>query len=251
MQPNQDFETKLNELHDSGIQTRLEDFHNTEIEDDSSHLWAVSYADFLMVLLSFFVIFFSLNKDKTNDIQETLINKIALKIGDSNDLKDGGIQAREISSQQANSLLATNEYSLPIRSIVNELESEKSLLQIIDSSEDKEIIIDLPDNIFPLNSIYMNKKGKISMARALKILAQHKDSIQLIFVGHSDSKKVYPRLEKAISNNFALSSLRASEALNSAISFGYPKTILFSEGAADNRRKSRSLSIIVKLRRRI
>ena len=43
---------------------RVERPNLPQVQDDSTHLWAVSYADFLMVLLCFFILFFSVDGPK-------------------------------------------------------------------------------------------------------------------------------------------------------------------------------------------
>ena len=37
-------------------------------EDENQHLWAVSYSDFLMALLAFFILFFSMDDTKKDQL---------------------------------------------------------------------------------------------------------------------------------------------------------------------------------------
>ena len=77
---------------------RVERARAIHLEDETSHLWAVSYADFLMVLLSFFIIFFSLDK-KTKD---SVIDEIMLYSSGQEGVK-GGVAAGWRSTRQARS----------------------------------------------------------------------------------------------------------------------------------------------------
>lgn len=230
-----------NHFH-KGASNRLEDAESFDVEDDSSHLWAVSYADFLMVLLSFFVIFFSLDKEEKEKVKNQIVqNQTFLKL--ENDLLK---RSKPVGSSDNQETTAENPNKRTLASVVERFNVEESEIEINKTDYPREIQIFLPDNIFDLNAVHINARGIKSLKKVLYTLEPYGKHLEITFIGHSDSSKVRPRKEKLISNNFALSSLRASQALVKALEFGFPASSLNVLGQADFERNSRTLSVLVK-----
>ena len=55
-------------------------------EDENAHLWAVSYSDFLMALLAFFILFFSMDDTK----KDQLILNLAQEFSTKANMETGG-----------------------------------------------------------------------------------------------------------------------------------------------------------------
>ncbi len=219
---------------------RIEEIDLNEFAESESHLWAVSYADFLMVLLSFFVIFFSYDQKQQEKIKEdiseiTKSHKTLMKV--EKDLQ------RDLTAVSQNQ----STMDQPNPSLAEVSSSMKSLKETIVTKQlDKNtIVIYLPESIYGLNEIFMSEKGTQSFKKIIQTLQPYRDQIELTIVGHSDNSILKPQQQQLISSNFALSSLRAAEALKLAIVLGFPSETLSVKGEGSVKRNTRSLSIII------
>jgi len=212
---------------------RLERTHAPIIHDETGHLWAVSYADFLMVLLSFFIIFFSTDKSRRSSLVERL--KITATPESKTDSKS------QLTSQ-ARSLASTERADFSL--IKAGLSSKYS----ISSESGEKIIVALPDDIFDSKSIRLNVAGTNSVEALLKELVPYKDQLQFIFVGHTDDKKLFGS-HSHLQDNYDLSVLRATSALRMALKDGYSPQYISAQGTADQIRNNRSLSVVISNRK--
>lgn len=188
------------------------------------HSWAVSYSDLLMVILSFFVIFFSQDKNKTQD----WIRKI---VGDS----------RSVSSVSENRNVA-----LPMQSLSERWQSLENVTLRVDN-RNQSVEIQFPDNMYAKNSFELTPKHLILFEKTMAQIAPFTNEIDIIIIGHSDIR-VHQKVtgDSLIQNNFDLSSLRANVALREALRLGVPSDSLLTMGSAQNTRNSRSLSIVLR-----
>lgn len=209
------------------------------IEDDTGHLWAVSYADFLMVLLSFFILFFSVGKNDKDAIVN-IISKVKEQGlgrgegGGGNSLKD--------------SLAASSERVADPKSIVAVIGKDLKDIRYELNEKTKTVTFVLADDIYRVGRVRPSEDGEKSLRELLHLLKPFGPEIDLVFVGHTDSRPVRTRRVPGVNNNFDLSALRASYAVQLAMGEGLPKEGLYTHGSADNTRVSKSLSIIVKPR---
>lgn len=208
------------------------------LEDDTGHLWAVSYADFLMVLLSFFILFFSVT-DKDKDAIDNIV--ASLKISkNSNTEKTSSVTSI---SQTTSAALAASVSPSEIATLIkNNLKNIKFEV----GEKTKSVTFILEDNIFREGRTTPSVLGKKSLIELLNLLQPYKEEIDMVFVGHTDSVPVSKSKTPNIENNFDLSALRASVAVKIAMKFGLPKERLFIYGAADNDRKSKTISLIIR-----
>ena len=206
---------------------RGEDFH---LEDETAHLWAISYADFLMVLLSFFILFFSTDNQTKDDIIEVISKKTQKISGGSADSSSlAGTAGTGIDGVDVDSLLDV----LKARSITVEKLHRK-------------IIFKFEDNIYGLGEFKLTKKSQTELFAVLDLLKPYYQAVDITIVGHTDSLKMKQReRDQLIKNNFDLSVFRATRALEAAIGHGAPIEALAAKGSADFRRNSRTLSLVV------
>lgn len=198
-----------------------------EVHDDA-HSWAVSYADFLMVLLSFFIIFFSIDSNKRMD----LIDKIAMQT-----TAKGGANAKgKDRSDQAHARLPTG-----VSDVATGVDG--FFIQRPDSSQ--KLFIYFEDNIYSPGEIDLRPAQVEKLKSILGKLEPYMSEINITFVGHTDPSVVSRSKNQYLSDNFDLSSLRATKALQQARRAGFDPTRMFAKGVAEHSRGSRTLSLVI------
>ncbi|MBX3041134.1 MAG: OmpA family protein [Bdellovibrionaceae bacterium] len=192
-------------------------------EDDNQHLWAVSYSDFLMALLSFFILFFSVEAPEQNNI----IMNLSQTFGSSG----------AVSEQQGN-----DQNKLHARLPAN-LPKALSDLKIEMDTKKKSLVVNFPNDIFPPGQYKVSAEHQNLLKKFLETVKPYQKQVSLYFEGHADSSPLRHHKSDIISDNFVLSSLRASAALSMAIQSGFHEENLFIQAASSNRRNSRSISV--------
>lgn len=213
---------------------------NLEMGSGDDANWAISYSDLLMVLMSFFVIFFQFNHTKTAG----LIQQIAMdmgakplaKDGDKNALPGGVPGAKGTGGTGGLSLTETLAQGLATADLQVKVERSKDSL-----------VVNLPDDIFAPRAFALDDPTKTLLAKLFEKVRPFQDQVDLYFIGHTDPKPL-SRSNAYLRDNFTLSTLRATAALQAALEAGFPKEHLFAQGGAENTRSSRTLSVKVRLR---
>ena len=248
---------------------RQEVMDQDEIREEEGNLWAVSYSDLLMVLMSFFIIFFSFNQND-NAISQIAIemHKIVPENLRAKGLEGGGVKGGQPGhfgiDKKADTMTGPAlgghtgtgggfgvvgrpaqgiDKGIPLPAFVKSL----NISGVAYKLETNAVIIDLPDNIYPIRGTHLSGDSLVVFKELLKKLKAHSDKVDFYFVGHSDSVPVVHKTD-AISNNYELSATRASKALGIALQQGLSPGSLFTTGSASNTRDSRTLSIKIKLK---
>jgi flagellar motor protein MotB len=247
-------------------------YQRKSLAHDHSEGWAVSYADFLMVLISFFVIYFNMN-DKESSAPSSL-SKIVLSLASDSAVKyyeREGEGLKEISSQDALSRPSPsiigqiilgkgtnvkNEEGRNLASVLTKKEeievsagfskSSFSDAKLVGSKEDakNEVIIDLPSNVYEINGFELTANIKSYLDRVLGESKKYKDSLNIVVIGHTDDIKFKGSSSgKILNNNMVLSSLRASRAVEYILSQGFSENQVFIKATNYQLRNSRTLSI--------
>jgi len=201
--------------------------------DDSSHLWAISYADFLMVLLSFFVIFFSADDKK----RENMIFQIVSELKIPHVQVAGGGVGRAITSIGSDNL--SDSLSAQLRKALSGRKVE------INEGRDS-VTINLPDDIYTVGGVNLNEESEATLLEILEKVQPDIQSVVIGFIGHTDSIPVDGSKHKVLNTNMDISVVRASKALMMGASFGLPVDHMYASGAAQNIRSTRSLSVVIK-----
>lgn len=209
---------------------RIEHLDEIHVEDETTHLWAISYSDFLMVLLSFFVLFFSLNSDdQKNVIQQIKVaTKNVIETADSKNNKNS--QDRDLSSLQL-------DVSGQFHKLAFKNENSKDSLEI-----------QFPENIYEKSSLKMQNEYESILKELLTHLKEFDQEIDVFFIGHTDQLKVIQKEGRAFLNNYDLSAIRASRAIQTALEVGMRSDSLYSMGASDHSKNSRTLSLLIKVK---
>ncbi len=201
-------------------------------EDDSlQFLWAVSYSDLLMVLLSFFIVFFDPNKEESK-------SRLAVVSRSLEKLKGVAVAKTSVpvSSPSAVAFNGLKEVKLS-------LDSSRIKYHSFGSNSDS-ITIDFPDGFYGPGKYEVTREIREKLSEVLSAIQASKSSVRLVFVGHTDSMPLNVLLHKNVLNsNQDLSGIRASRALNFAREMGFAANQLTTEGAGSEIRNTRSLSI--------
>lgn len=186
-------------------------------EDENSHLWAVAYSDLLMVLLSFFILFFSIDNVERDNLILDLARGIA------SDIKEQSAETKAISTKS--------------------LYADLSKLNIHLVQEKENLTLNFPNELFKPGKYHIDKDQATEITKALELLVQYKDKINIYFEGHADSTPILNAKNNVVQDNFVLSSLRATQALQLARKMGFFEKQLFAQASSSNTRNSRSLSL--------
>lgn len=220
-----------------GEPTRLE-------EGGDSHLWAVSYSDLLMVLMSFFVIYFSFDN---TDPQSSNILSIAKS------MRDGGAIAGAPSSKNTDTGFEGKNVAMDAGQIAMEKGTNDSFVQKLRSLNVKiqapgdAVVLNLEDDIFRGGEWQLPVETEARLKEIYDLLTPYREQVSIVVIGHADNTKM-SRRNNYLSNNFDLSSLRALKALQYFLSLGFPQDQISAQGAAENERNSRSLSLRIQLK---
>lgn len=200
----------------------------TPEEDSLQFLWAVSYCDLLMVLMSFFILFFQINDNKE---QASPVRDVMLALKN---------ETQEVVSK-APAALANRMPSSAIEKLANVLQSEN--VQIIEDPSGKIITLDFRSNLYPPRGYAFPKSQQAQLEKILKEIKPFSKNLMITFIGHADESKITMIKDNIIDSNLVLSNLRATRAVEIAFQLGFDPMNVTGQGAGEFSRNTRSLSI--------
>lgn len=201
-------------------------------EDENQHLWAVSYSDFLMVLLSFFILFFSAEAPQ----KQQLIMELASHFTGQKEGPGSG-------SGNGTGIGPMGRQRMPS----GIFESLRALNVTVDKEKDS-LIVNFPNDLYGPGKHRIEKDKAAMVENFLNVVKPYQSNVNLYFEGHADAAPLKIHKSDIIVDNFVLSSLRASTALGLARDMGFPEKYMFIQAASSNLRNSRSLSIRIEPR---
>lgn len=218
------------------------------LEEGENLIWAVSYSDLLMVLMSFFVLFFSMDEKKTSSVLMQISTSME-KVGDKQQTGAAQTAAPQAGRSPQTAEAGSADSTSARKSLAAAFIGLKSDLNVVvnEGPEAESMVIWLPDNIFKTRQFELNNESREILDKILETAYQYKDKIVITFIGHSDPRRM-KNTTKTLTDNFALSALRASRALAYAQSKGFQPKSLYVQGTADNDRASRTLSVKIQAR---
>jgi flagellar motor protein MotB len=193
-------------------------------EDENQHLWAVSYADFLMALLAFFILFFSMDEPRRDDLLQTLTLQF------------------EKASLTKSAQTERSPNSVP-GSLSAEMMSQLKILNVSFIPQGRSLLVNLPDDYFRPGRYRIDSKNRQVMIRLLELVKPYSEHVNIYFEGHSDEEPLARAKTPVLTDNLVLSSLRATSALNFAKGMGFQSDHLFISGMGSGQRKTRTLSL--------
>ncbi len=205
-------------------------------EDENAHLWAVSYSDFLMALLAFFILFFSIDPKSQNQVILNLAQEFAKKPGvfSGSGMGDGpGGSAQSLSNTTT-----TSPGRMPT-SVFSSLSS----LDVKVANDKGSLVVNFPDDIYRAGKHTLRDDKKKVMESFFELLRPYEGKVNIYFEGHADSSPLKIHRNNVVVDNFVLSSLRANTVLSLARNSGFSDKHMFIQAASSNVRNSRSLSV--------
>lgn len=217
---------------------------NLHLAHGDGHGWAVSYADMLMVLLSFFVLFFSLDdnpkgaREQLRMISMAMNGKETLSSNGGKGLPGGPFEDGDTDEE------VSEEVKREVASLANTMKIDG--LQIVQRGD--KLIVNLEDATFKSGEYRTNKKLQDQIEKFSEKLMVHKDKVSLTVIGHTDDRPMRARNE-LLQDNFDLSSIRALTVLKILVKEGFPKEQATARAASSFERNSRSITFEVQLKR--
>jgi chemotaxis protein MotB len=220
-----------------------------EIHDEGS-AWAISYADLLMVLMSFFIIFFSFSdKEKSSKFEEiaSAIKNRGAGGAISSGVGTGSGQGLVKGERMISSIEKMPPEARTGPSNLGELISKKvGGSEKTNVSDTNKIVIHFDDDIYSSAGFRLNDEVKTEVKSLVESLKPFMEGVKIVVVGHTDSRKLIPRSD-TLRDNFDLSSLRAMNALRYLVELGIPVEKVSAKAAAQYERGSRSLSMMIEV----
>ena len=206
--------------------------------ESSEQGWIISYADLLMILLCFFVLFYS----ATPNTQESVIRKIL-------SVEGKGLQASSNQGSVASVEVKAKEDSKG--ALVSKISSDLSQLSLVAKSENDSLVVEFPDNSFSKGSSALGSAQKNQLIHLFEKLKPYQNEVNVILVGHTDSTAVVSLQKNGILDNFDLSAARAKSAYKILLQSDFPESHIKIEGDSSFERASRTLSVIIKPREKL
>ncbi len=225
--------------------------HGAGIEEEGlSGLWAVSYCDLLMVLMSFFILFF-----QADDVQESVIQNLMLSLS-KNKTITSKVSPEKVVEKPSVESVQTSPSATPqlggVDTILAQSEFFKSAEELFGKDsvrveknyQGQVVVIDFEKNIYQSGKYEFPVSHKKNLIELLKLIKPHEKNLNITFIGHTDSSWLLKGTRpKVINSNLVLSDLRAVRALEIALGMGFDMHNLAAQGASSSSRNMRSLSI--------
>ena len=208
-----------------------------ELEGFDSTAWAVSYSDLLMVLMSFFVIFFSFNDSKTS---QNALENVTLLLKKN---KSSALETSSPSLEKPQMILKVEGRVSTTRILSEQMSKLFSSDQLHTSLENDTLTVQFSGNSFETRSYRLNEALRNQLRQTVQALLPYKDQIELVVVGHADSQPVSNVHPDFILDNYDLSAFRALHILKFLGTVGLSLSHMSAQGDADNTSKTRSFSL--------
>lgn len=203
---------------------KLAEFMDEAMEDRSSPLWMTTYADMAILLLTFFVLYYSLSSIANNKFKEAILGTQSASIG-LLELMDSVKQNETIE-------VLTGLRSDNILSDIQHVADREAMNEIMDISTDRtKIVIRIPGGALfePGNANLDLKKSKPVLDEIVRILNSY-PHYRISVQGHTDDT---PISTDRFPSNWELSSARATAVLRYFIDKGIDPKRLTATGYAD------------------
>lgn len=210
-----------------------------EVKEEGDQSWAVSYADLLMVLLSFFILFFSVDDKQKESLIQTLAVTINSKSGQGSAVSANDKTAENTTGNTAN-IERQPQFVDP--QVLEDLSRE---LNIKTTALADQLIIDLPNDIFKMGATFPKNDSLPIIETLFKKLLPFSQKISFTIVGHTDQSAVLYSKKPWLQDNIDLSARRATAAYKIAKAIGFSEQQMDIKAAGPYVRNTRSLSIII------
>lgn len=169
---------------------------NTEVDTEGS--WAISYGDMITLLLTFFILFFSLDKNKS---KAESMNKALIEV----------FEKEKIKSEMAQDLNKASEIQ------------KLDLLNAQIIKLENHIVVTFPGiSFFDLGRTELTEVGKEELKKFLNKFIPYAAQYIVKVQAYTDTKKVIPTKSRKFSDNLELSALRAVSSIRYLQATGLP-----------------------------
>ena len=213
------------------------------VETGENMMWAVSYSDLLMVLLSFFVLFFSYGeKEKeTKDSITKMVRRFETVTAPVDGTATTVAKAPEVTPAPK------------AEPVAEKLTLSQQLLKVLPSDriqanlDGDSIILRFGLNAYAPGQVRPPTAIQPQLNQLADILKPYLDEVDIVVVGHADTQKVR-RNRKRFNDNLEVSLARSVRAVRYLENLGIPLAKMRSLGTGDQEIASRTISIILKPR---
>jgi flagellar motor protein MotB len=225
-------------------------------EDPLQFLWAISYSDLLMVLMSFFIIFFQMNDSKNDTLKNVMLaveDTVAVKTnssaaGNGTGLGTGTGPGTGTGTGTGKGNGTVVVAGAPVMdAIARQLEAQN--LAVSKAAEPGVLTIDLANDLYRPGQYALSDEAAKKLVQTLKSIKPYADSITLTFIGHTDAAPVVHLDRRIIDSNLVLSNLRATRAVELALTQGFDPKQVIAQGIGEFSRNTRSLSLRISERK--
>jgi flagellar motor protein MotB len=200
------------------------------VTDESGHTWAISYADVLMVLLCYFILFFSADQTRESILEKIIATPQLSEIGSP------AVESTESASVEP------EVARFAAADVFDSVQAGLSQTGIKTQPLGQSLLIVFPDNVYGKRRVNLPRAHRVQLEKIFEHILPYKDHIEVVLVGHTDSSRVVTKTAR-VRDNLDLSSERANRALLVAARMGFPIDRLRSKASSQFERSSRSLSI--------
>lgn len=206
--------------------------------DESQFLWAVSYSDMLMVLLSFFVIYYNTSETKVTPPPQEALQKIAVEVTKTS--------PTAVPADVSKSVEILAQEPVLLKNVADRLNPDQ--LKWVDSENHQTLTIYMPDNAYEVGSFELKGRHRAEFIHMIgiiqKVQKEQAGHIAVSVTGHNDDIPISMRNETPIvSSNAVLAGLRATKAADFAVFLGLNRNYVKAESQQESARSTRSLTI--------
>ena len=182
--------------------------------------WLLSYADIITMLLCFFVIFFSFEKNKSTDEFKDVMAFIREELG----LKDMPLSSMKNVKGLIKARFGDDK-------LVKELERLNVSNEVKILNYANYVAIDFPGgNMFDSGKEFMNKEAKSQLLPIILALKGYQDKLNINIVAYTDPTPVNDKLPRWWKNNRELSAQRALNVQQYFLDNGFTENSVFISG---------------------
>jgi flagellar motor protein MotB len=214
-------------------------------DEGENHIWAVSYSDLLMVLMSFFILFFQVDK-KDDVVEKTKMNQVIMAV--ENQFGQGAGHALVTVPPVVTSppVVSASQATTPDRLSSVKTALKEMNLKFDASSKDNFVTVDLEYNLYSPGEFKLSKRSERPLDHLFNTLKPYLADLSLEVIGHTDSvprSQSGKKFPQYLNSNLALSDLRALGAAEYLIQLGVPPEKISTHGSDHFSRNTRSVSI--------
>ncbi len=223
---------------------RIERSKMPEALEGDGHLWAVSYSDLLMVLLSFFILFFSIDEKQKDKVIHDMM-PVANLLGGSAERSAAGGNGTSNLSSVGTPVSGAAVSGGDLRKTLGDIAG----IELKPEGDSPNITLTFGRDIYPVGGVRLKLVDEQKLGLILDRLEPVLAKLKFEFIGHSDPTPVTNRAGRYMKDNFDLSANRGSQALRYALAHsGLGEDQVSAKGSGASSLGNRTLSIAITLR---